>query len=334
MAFNTFHPFPRLPTELRMQIWEAACRGLRQSFQAVHYVTLDEYTEMSPLKHNWDDSKPRNKSIYLWDAGLWTACQESRDVVAKHWGKQPRPYNDDDMLDCCSLEEYNHYDRIWPEEDSGRRVLMLHSRVDGEHWRQMVYPKYDLLCIVADDWEFLTSKWTEVSYWGIVLDAHNVAVEFDPSWNLSLENKTSTPFIEDVPASLEFLLRWLFGHIGNDGSPKPKLIVRDMDWILRHHINGPQIRDFDEEYVEVPAYELVPYISSGGDTTSIARDSTLSDFFDLLDQVYYEKSLEIYCYETFLDPCDWDYEIETSSHRLDIRDSFSILLSRTNQVER
>ncbi|KAK6700065.1 hypothetical protein SNK05_012856 [Fusarium graminearum] len=278
MAFNTFHPFPRLPTELRMQIWEAACRGLRQSFQAVHYVTLDEYTEMSPLKHNWDDSKPRNKSIYLWDAGLWTACQESRDVVAKHWGKQPRPYNDDDMLDCCSLEEYNHYDRIWPEEDSGRRVLMLHSRVDGEHWRQMVYPKYDLLCIVADDWEFLTSKWTEVSYWGIV-----------------------TPFIEDVPASLEFLLRWLFGHIGNDGSPKPKLIVRDMDWILRHHINGPQIRDFDED---------------GGDTTSIARDSTLSDFFDLLDQVYYEKSLEIYCYETFLDPCDWDYEIETSSHSL------------------
>ncbi|KAM0372200.1 hypothetical protein ACHAPK_004772 [Fusarium culmorum] len=289
---------------------------------------------MAPLNHNWNGSKPRNKSIYLWHAGLWTACQESRDVVAKHWGKQPRPYNDDDMLDCCSLEDYNHYDRIWPEEDEGPRVLMLHSRVDGEHWRQIVHPKHDLFCIVADDWEYLASKWTDVTIWSTLFDLNNVAVEFDPYWNLFLEKQTTTPSIKDVPASLAFLLRLLFDHVGQDWSAKPKLIVRDVDWILLHPTTGPQIRDFDEEYIEVPAYKATSYPHQCTDNVRIVEDSTLSDFFYLLDRLYEEELLEIYCMENFLSTSYYESLSQAPGRWFNIRDSFSILLSRTNQVEK
>ncbi|GKU04139.1 hypothetical protein FLAG1_04253 [Fusarium langsethiae] len=225
MDHTTFHPFQRLPFELRLQIWEEACLKQRRSFQALHYVTIDSATEVVSLSHNWDDSKPSNKSIYLWDAGLWTACQESRNVVAKHWAKQPRPYNYVDMYINCSLKEAEYYcDHVWPEKEQDWKVRTLFSRVDGEHWRQTVHLERDYFCILADNWEPLARNWESFSS-----DLSGIAIEFDPSWNLSLENKTSAFYIKDVHASLEFLLRLLFDRVGGGWSPVIKLIVRDVD---------------------------------------------------------------------------------------------------------
>ncbi|RGP65904.1 hypothetical protein FLONG3_9036 [Fusarium longipes] len=187
MALTTFHPFPRLPFELRTQIWEAACLELCRSFRGIHYVTVGSL-DVAPLSHNWDGSKPKNNSIYLWDAGLWTACQESKRVIAKHWEKQPRPEHDVDIYNCCSYEEANYYyDTFWPEWDFRNTVTMLYSRVDGEHWRQMVDYRKDLLCVTVDDWEFVAIKSDDIDLQIFLFHDHDVAIEFDPSWLVDLD---------------------------------------------------------------------------------------------------------------------------------------------------
>ncbi|CEI70259.1 unnamed protein product [Fusarium venenatum] len=323
IAHNTFHPFPRLPLELRTQIWEAAC--LRsQSFQAIHYVTFNgSTTQMAPLSHNWDDSKPKNKSVYLSSAGLWTACRESKEVVTKDWVKQPRPENDWDIYICCPGEEANYYfDHGWPEEEYMPKAFMFYSGVDGEHWRQSVYPEQDLFCLVPDDWELVARNWeTCVCF--------IIAVEFDPSWNLCLENKTESHFIEDVPASLEFLLKLLFSHVRHNLRQVIKLIVREVDWIFLHSTTVSQIRDSDEEYVELSAHDVEP-CNADRRGIQILRDTALGDFFEYLDEVYYDRLLEIYCDENMMSTGDYE---RRGLSRFHIRDHFSILLSRANQVE-
>ncbi|EWY81170.1 hypothetical protein FOYG_15448 [Fusarium oxysporum NRRL 32931] len=121
--------FKRLPIELRLKIWEAACLPSTDADHGLHYVTLDvveegkgsvedvddeEYLEnlvifdanlegydeefevesddtgyvtlralKRPCEKSSEATNP-NKSAYLWDAGLWLACKESRSVIAKH----------------------------------------------------------------------------------------------------------------------------------------------------------------------------------------------------------------------------------------------------------
>ncbi|KAF5254868.1 hypothetical protein FANTH_364 [Fusarium anthophilum] len=71
MSPDTFHPFPNLPVEIRLQIWEDACFDWGCGRFGLHYIQLNE-----------------NRSAFLWHAGLWTACKESRDIVGKHWSSQ------------------------------------------------------------------------------------------------------------------------------------------------------------------------------------------------------------------------------------------------------
>ncbi|OAA60347.1 hypothetical protein SPI_05471 [Niveomyces insectorum RCEF 264] len=99
MASNTrrtFHPFPRLPAELRVKIWQLVLRRLEP---CVHYFTtlqhesrywvpnglapaLDPTARLSaPVLaiHTGDD----NPSIYMRDWGLWTACAESHAEIKR-----------------------------------------------------------------------------------------------------------------------------------------------------------------------------------------------------------------------------------------------------------
>ncbi|SCV39111.1 uncharacterized protein FFB14_07099 [Fusarium fujikuroi] len=91
MSRATFHPFPNLPVEIRLQIWEDACFDWGNGRFGLHYIKLNENRQLAPLNCEWQTAGPRNRSAYLWHAGLWTACKESRDVAAKHWSNQGWP---------------------------------------------------------------------------------------------------------------------------------------------------------------------------------------------------------------------------------------------------
>lgn len=117
MAFQTFTNFTRLPPEIRDQIWKAAIRPDRPGVQhleirvlnypnedAPDWHTVDipgsdlfagddkdlwtTYPDKSPKPNDWASDFQRiqrtKASSYCWDAGMWTACRESRRTIIEH----------------------------------------------------------------------------------------------------------------------------------------------------------------------------------------------------------------------------------------------------------
>jgi len=101
MSSPTFHPVPRLPAEIQLQIWKAACiissfPGYESYEQAgLHYVNVDtvktggrDRLTLRALNNkqgpNGDEEIPNNnRSAYMWDGGLWGACRLSREVITE-----------------------------------------------------------------------------------------------------------------------------------------------------------------------------------------------------------------------------------------------------------
>ena len=111
---TTFHPFPKLPWELRHNIWELAVRPLDrpgahifcieerkvegfeewkvEGFEAKEGDVVYGPITLEPGKFNLHITVPAttissgpagNPSTYMIDGGLWTACKESRAVMEK-----------------------------------------------------------------------------------------------------------------------------------------------------------------------------------------------------------------------------------------------------------
>lgn len=119
---TTFHPFPKLPWELRNEIWKFSIRPLNRP--SAHIFCVEERKPQdseakeldvicSPIalwhgKYNLHitvpdqtmscgSSAPGNPSAYMIDGGLWTACKESRVAMErafKHqmWDAKRRAY--------------------------------------------------------------------------------------------------------------------------------------------------------------------------------------------------------------------------------------------------
>lgn len=100
MATTTFHPFPRLPSELRARIWELAIRP--SLIHGAHYFSIP------PVSTKPNDEKAPGRegtveeiiayepcrSVFRWDAGLQFACREARDAVRRS-ARPIYPYPDD-----------------------------------------------------------------------------------------------------------------------------------------------------------------------------------------------------------------------------------------------
>ncbi|KXH41567.1 hypothetical protein CSAL01_01069 [Colletotrichum salicis] len=104
---STFHQFGLLPAELRIKIWEYNLRSSAPGFHIFSVKRRPTDTVSNRLGHTiptqarqdrtyvlsnpiyapekrcpWPESDP---TTYRVDAGLWSACKESRDIVKKHY---------------------------------------------------------------------------------------------------------------------------------------------------------------------------------------------------------------------------------------------------------
>ncbi|KAK7215378.1 hypothetical protein V2G26_003381 [Clonostachys chloroleuca] len=107
----SFHFFSNLPYDLREQVWKQAIRPSAKNWSGIHHFSILH----SNMKLDSTASKPKlipssrdvptscdkgtafaaeipgtegaqaNRSAYMWDAGLWTACWESRQIILRHW---------------------------------------------------------------------------------------------------------------------------------------------------------------------------------------------------------------------------------------------------------
>jgi hypothetical protein len=192
MGSRTFHPFPRLPKELRDAIWAFAIRPNPER-PGAHFFTVfdssneDEWSLLSqcslehPLVDRCSLAAPQqsswvqgNRSAYMIDSGLWRACTESRDAMERrfkvaHW----------DRIRCTMRIPAEPKDL----PDAPATALFTSG---GELQRCLTYPKTDLFLLrpfngETVDWEYL---WSPVPFFDL---AHNfyvghIAIEYDPGW--------------------------------------------------------------------------------------------------------------------------------------------------------
>ncbi|KAI8716788.1 2EXR domain-containing protein [Fusarium sp. LHS14.1] len=228
MAPSMFHFFPILPPELRLAIWELAIRPTNEKHGLHHFTIIgqeDHNQEDFGLQHPHSGWRPQhtaivptnnNKSVYLWDAGLWTACVDSRDVMMNHFrirqweiSRRQRELMPAINLLKDKLSRGEHFD--YSAKTTARR--------GHEGWELIVQPVMDMFCFKSKDWQFARSwqQWADFFVdmpFTTFLSGHvpirNMALEFDPSWNLDfpqnmsdlMEESSARGFIADAMFTL------------------------------------------------------------------------------------------------------------------------------------
>jgi hypothetical protein len=100
---------------------------------------MDKKRNLGPLDCNWDTCGPRNRSVYLWHAGLWTACRESYTVVSKYW----KEYGWPDLP--AQMQDRNRGGRNWfMFEESFVVSQIAHMRSDYMPLRQIIDNNMDI----------------------------------------------------------------------------------------------------------------------------------------------------------------------------------------------
>jgi hypothetical protein len=292
MVSSTFHLFSRLPTEIRLKIWDAACFPSQKHHKALHYVKLfdvDDYTaNVCQMKHKAQEpdsdqySNNANPSAYIWDAGLWTACKESREVILRHL-----QIDDPIKVRMGSQEDSSclgSSENKGPDDQLG----YLYSHDSSQEHKQVVRPSQDIFCIRGNNWEssgelykFLT-MWIPLvtNHWSS-LEVFNVAFEFDPSWNANLpkgEFGPSTMIEENSPRGM--LAKALYDAAAYNILPQLWIIDKNTLWL-----KDPD-RDIHTVYYDCEdAYVQVAWEDACSDTTRQARWGLAREFIENLSSL-------------------------------------------------
>ncbi|KAK7572967.1 hypothetical protein V3481_018152 [Fusarium oxysporum f. sp. vasinfectum] len=259
-----FRYFKRLPIELRLKIWEAACLPSTDADHGLHYVTLDvveegvedvddeEYLEnlvifdadlegydeefevesddtgyvtlralKRPCEKSSEATNP-NKSAYLWDAGLWLACKESRS-----------------------------YSKDFPS------TIVPFKK--NEKWLPVVRPTHDIFCIDATKLKSLSRSLFGMKLLAPFLGTRtftikerwNIAFKFDHSWNNAFPSRENILKRENSPRGL--LAHWV-EILSEESVPAPNLWIIDDDvrWVARPgQVFETVYRDCEADYVQI-----------------------------------------------------------------------------------
>ncbi|KAG5779256.1 hypothetical protein H9Q73_007089 [Fusarium xylarioides] len=214
------------------------------------------YVAMRALECPWGKTgdslspvNPLNKSAYLWDAGLWLACKESREVVSEHSHSK-------EWL-ACREEPLRRGEPVWYGEAFHSAIVPQNK---NEQWCPLVKPYDDMFCIDTSNLEsvpdcfldmmllapfFGTKKFTVVGEW-------NIAFKFDPSWNDNFPS--SWPDLMRVENSVRSRLAISLFYVQSAVSAFQYLWLIDDNvcWTARSRHENPSVwRDLEGEYVEI-----------------------------------------------------------------------------------
>ncbi|UKZ78330.1 hypothetical protein TrVFT333_006066 [Trichoderma virens FT-333] len=229
---SEFHQFVNLPTELRLIIWKYALRPISPTLPGAHFFSVPnndedgeiinefkvqchlgpdceaEHDYLSPLTapkfgscHSWTSNNP---SAYLWDFGMWSACQESREIIEKHYKMEywKMRLHQEKVLGNGDSYLCNDVDVCIP---------FFSPRRDG-NWCFSIHPNRDLVCLQPTnakhirfykDYEHINDFC--IVGWDMTLRGFaNLAFEYDSSWYDGLDkiHNASDLFKEMSPRGL------------------------------------------------------------------------------------------------------------------------------------
>ncbi|KAF5552083.1 tetracycline resistance protein [Fusarium phyllophilum] len=173
----SFHPFPRLPTELQLQVWIAACLPYHPYDYGIHYIDVEPTSTEGTPSDSYDFTAcladGDKDSACLRNGGIWTACKESRDVMLQY------------------------------SKTEGHYCARVGIRGDEEDWYSPVCPTHDIFCIKSKTWNTPDDHdegW-QIQIPGMspkrsqITDIDNIAFEFDESWNRDID----TDYVQITP---------------------------------------------------------------------------------------------------------------------------------------
>ncbi|KAI8654127.1 2EXR domain-containing protein [Fusarium sp. Ph1] len=283
MDSSTFHPFPNLPTELRLHIWETFLRPSQRHWPGLHYCTIGNDKRLVPLSWGKFDrlkrhgrANPDHRSACLWHAGLWAACKESRAVIMEHY--QLREWND--LLKIGQQErrvpEYYYADRVGGREAVPPAMITVREGHDESYLT--VYPTRDIFCITSDSCEsvFWSGERRNIIHSlpfansaSRTLGAQNFAIEFDPSWNRFLPGNIYT--LKEEKSARGYLARMLEDLADCSFWTKLWLIDKNVRWSATSDREvGPVFYDYDCEYVQIEVSDTHPDPNSGANESPVA----------------------------------------------------------------
>ncbi|RGP71622.1 hypothetical protein FLONG3_7057 [Fusarium longipes] len=291
MAPPHFHQFPRLPAELRLQIWETACSTYGTSYPNLQYVNIQD-GEVSSIP--WSKGKG-NKSAYLIDGGLWRACKEPRQVIARHshfdyWLRiQRKSFGNNGLLRSSITDNSGGY-------EAGQPAIIDASKTE-EECRVLVYPASDIFCIQMDDWQTLKSDHSDdpssqddvyIYMSSLRCESHlrdlktkNIAFEYDSSWLTDMPRSRYDCMLRETSA--RSCLVYLFYEKANP------LSMRGVDiWIVDNEakwFKDPSqqhetvYRDCDSEYIEIKWRDCADRWGDGPDVSAYAFEKIVRNMY-------------------------------------------------------
>jgi hypothetical protein len=216
-----FHLFPQLPTELRCRIWKMAV--CTEKTPKIHYYSLynddngyrqsrlpeliDMYMkpgpkdwvfrpvtphplQCKPQQYDWADD---NRFLSYWNAGLRTACWESRTILMRYYGPRPRRQN---PFAFVNKRPYKRRKKKKKKKKSSSttnpgKIVTIREKKEIIH---LDFSKRDIVCFrfppdemarcVFLKWEELL---TRLPFYHLPQNSDiNLAFEFDHSWNEGL----------------------------------------------------------------------------------------------------------------------------------------------------
>ncbi|KAF5576592.1 tetracycline resistance protein [Fusarium pseudocircinatum] len=204
MDITTFHSFPRLPFELREEIWQYACLRLRERRRDIHYLYMDEKRKIWPLDYDWKTDDSSSKSGYTWHSyivhvGLWTACRESHDAVKK-------------------------LERLFVSMRYLTRDICV---ITTDSWESLMRP-----------WRPIYLQTEDARGRRRLMKPLNIGVKFDPSWDEEMQKAVETTYfatvLRDLYPPMAFAIRLLFEVATDDnylrGRSKAMLIDDVSEW--------------------------------------------------------------------------------------------------------
>ncbi|KAM0261105.1 hypothetical protein ACHAQJ_002366 [Trichoderma viride] len=354
---SEFHQFVNLPTELRLKIWKYALRPIISSRPGVHFFSVTNYKEdgdqLTKLRvqcdlgskckdehgycyclaapkfisgesnsHSWTSNNP---SSYLWDFGMWSACNEAKEIIGKHY-----------KTEYWATKLLQGYDsRSFSEPDIDACVPFIFPRSE-EDWRFAIHPNRDLVCLQPLNPSTI-GLYGEYKYIDLMDDIcmvsrntglrglRNLAFEYDSSWCDNLETFSGWPsdayaFIEEKGPRGFFMrtlmsMDWLVS-----------LYVHDSIWLIDYslkrdgnggdhaHTKAGNHMTFyanDRKFVEVDKSSVREYLS--------AYSGSALEFVDQLNAIFCgftpEHVFYHYTYGLSWHRCDMCEEDQVRSYR-------------------
>lgn len=197
-------------------------RQTRRLSTGIRVFEDDTYVLAAPSFLSTPSWLEGNESDYALDAGLWTACKESREVVKRHY-----------KIEICKQERLKLLQSKGlssPEFEHLRVPRLGHCRIKNEDMSFLVYPLQDLICFhIADKQHIGSGLYADdvrhyrpygLPFWAAVA-GHNdvvpqIAFEYDASWEFDNRVRNDV-FLQEAGGSLAcFLhaLRLLHIYIG------------------------------------------------------------------------------------------------------------------------